>query len=337
LAHIPQISLCMIVRNEEQHLETCLSAARSWVDQIVIVDTGSNDRTVEIARSFAAQVFEFNWCNDFSAARNYSIEQAWGEWILVLDADEVLDEPSTQLLRPLVLNPDGDGMLVTQRNFQPAGSLVSYIDLQITRLFRNQPAYRYQGAIHEQIQPAILSSGGKLAQSPLVVLHSGYAQKSAQGGQSRANRNLEILLNALAQHPEDAYLTYQAGVTYKALGNTRQAEEWLRKAARMDCSELGAQAVSDLYMKLAQLALGRNEHIAAVRTARTSLEYDPANTIARYVLALSSFYLGEIQPAYQAFSQLCQDPHLDPGSLGEIQQVMRFCQATLTNKNRRQK
>jgi tetratricopeptide (TPR) repeat protein len=335
LTHIPQISLCMIVKNEEQYLDNCLAAVRPVVDEIIIVDTGSSDRTVEIARSFAAQVLPFTWCNDFSAARNFSIDHAGGEWILVLDADEMLDEPSTKLLRPQVSDPEVDGMLVLQRNFQPAGSLVSYIDLPITRLFRNKPAYRYQGAIHEQIQPAIVNSGGKLVSSPLVILHTGYTQKSAQGGESRARRNLGILLNAISQDTGDAYLAYQAGVTYKALGDAGQAEEWLHKALRLDCSKLGSQALADLYMKLAQLALGRDDHLAAIRSAQSSLELDPANTLARYVLALGYFYRGEIQLSYQAFSGLCQDPRLEPASLGEIQQVMRYCQARLAKKGKR--
>jgi tetratricopeptide (TPR) repeat protein len=332
LTSAPVISLCMIVKNEEQRLEHCLAAARPFVDEIVIADTGSNDRTIEIARSFSNQLLQFAWCSDFSAARNFAIDHASGNWILVLDADEELDEPSRAAMRPLLAGTPADGLICTVRNIQPTGSLVSYIDSTSTRLFRNHPDYRYQGAIHEQIQPGILDGGGQLASCELVVVHDGYTKKEAQGGQSRARRNLELLLNAVAQAPQDAYLAYQVGVTYKAMGSDPQAQDWLNKALQLEHLSLGAQTLTDLYLKLAQLALGRNDYNLAVQYARASLRFDPTNTFSRYVLALGYFYQRDTRRAFREFNQLRSDPRLDPASLSDIDQVMRYCRETIAKK-----
>jgi tetratricopeptide (TPR) repeat protein len=319
----------MIVKNEENCLERCLKSAQAVVDEIVIVDTGSTDRTIEIAQAYTDQVYQHAWQNDFSAARNAGLEHVSGDWILVLDADEQLEEESKIALRQLVASSIADGLLLSQRNIQPPGSLVSYLDLRITRLFRNRPGYRYTGVIHEQIRPAILAQGGKIEESSLVILHDGYAKKAVQGAELRARRNLDILMHAFLQSPLDAYLAYQIGVTYKALEDMNNAMEWLNKALDLDFKSLGPEILTDLFMKLAQLALGKDEHQQAAVYAQSSLKYDTTNSLSRYVLALSFFYQGEIRQAYQTFCEIRQDPRLDPGSTGDLDQVIRYCQMQL--------
>src|SRR3990167_6711291 len=99
---MPTISLCMIVKNEERYLDQCLNSVKDLADEIIIVDTGSTDRTKEIAKKFNAKIFDFKWTDDFSAARNESIKHATKDWILVLDADEVLDEEGKKMIREIV-------------------------------------------------------------------------------------------------------------------------------------------------------------------------------------------------------------------------------------------
>src|SRR3989344_8298667 len=105
----PLLSLCMIVRDEEKDLESCLKAVKDHVDEIVIVDTGSKDKTVEIAKKFTSKVFHFEWCDDFSAARNESLKHATGDWILVLDADERISKKDLEEIRKLIKNKNEDG------------------------------------------------------------------------------------------------------------------------------------------------------------------------------------------------------------------------------------
>ncbi len=149
-----QLSLCMIVRDEEDFLARCLTSAKDVVDEIIIVDTGSSDLTKEIAKEFSAQIHDFQWEDDFSAARNFGLGKARGEWILVLDADEQLEPGAGPLIREALASDNG-----------PCGFYLTFIDLQgeteetsaeqtfpILRLFKNATVHRFKGTVHEQVQ-----------------------------------------------------------------------------------------------------------------------------------------------------------------------------------------
>src|SRR5688572_18495395 len=111
------ISLCMIVRNEERLIGQCLASVKGFVDEMVIVDTGSEDATADIAHQHGARVYEYPWTGDFSEARNHSIAQATGNWILVLDADEKLAARDAQQLRSLVQETRACGFKLIQRTY----------------------------------------------------------------------------------------------------------------------------------------------------------------------------------------------------------------------------
>ena len=152
------ISLCMIVKNEEVSLADCLMSAKPFVDEIVIVDTGSTDRTVEVARQLGSRVFHFTWCDDFAAARNESLRLAQGDWILVMDADECQIPGSGELLRQLAGAADVVAYIV--KLFLPKAGDGGIVRLGwLPRLFRNRVGAYYQGAIHEQITPSLVGKG----------------------------------------------------------------------------------------------------------------------------------------------------------------------------------
>lgn len=148
------LSLCMIVKNEEDVLARCLESVADLVDEIVIVDTGSTDRTVELARNFTERIFFFEWIDDFAAARNFSFEQATGDYCLWLDADDVLLEADRQALRLLKasLSPTVSVvMLPYHTGFDAQGNLTfSYYR---ERILRNHESLRFRGAVHEVVEP----------------------------------------------------------------------------------------------------------------------------------------------------------------------------------------
>ncbi len=196
------ISLCMIVRDEQDHLARCLGSARPWVDEMVVVDTGSRDRTVQIARSFGARVSRHAWTDDFAAARNFSLERAGGDWILVLDADEELDQDSAPHLRRLVDDPVHNGFVLQLLNLMPDGTQGM---LQAPRLFRNHRGVRYHGAIHEV--PRGLEPVGVAG---VRVLHHGYNLAPGQKARKHAQR-LELLQRWVVREPDSvAAHTYLA-------------------------------------------------------------------------------------------------------------------------------
>ena len=132
-----KLSLCMIVRDEEADLPTCLESVKGVVDEICIVDTGSNDRTVAIAEGYGARVEHFTWCDDFSAARNASLAMAQGDWILVLDADEILEnQDARETLTKFAARHPQLGGQVTIPDRQEQGDLRSRVTLDPPRLFQ---------------------------------------------------------------------------------------------------------------------------------------------------------------------------------------------------------
>lgn len=203
---MPTLSLCMIVKNEERFLEQCLLSVQGLVDEIIIVDTGSTDKTVDIARRFTEKVYAFQWCDDFAAARNESLKQATGDWIFVLDADEAIAEQDHALIRKLILSAPAtvSGFILTQRNyFKSKGDVVygsfsglkvheagdgrgfitaegdSYFESKemagwlptpIVRLFRKEQNIAFSGRVHEDITPSLV---GEIIESSIPIHHYG--------------------------------------------------------------------------------------------------------------------------------------------------------------------
>src|SRR5689334_17835821 len=143
------LSAALIVRDEAQFIADCLRSLQGHVDQIVVVDTGSVDDTIDIARQFSVDLHHFRWCNDFSAARNFALDHAKSEWILYIDADERLAIPEYVVLSDLLADRSKVGWRV---RLHPRVEWTAYAEL---RLFRNDPHIRFQGVIHERIQPAL--------------------------------------------------------------------------------------------------------------------------------------------------------------------------------------
>ncbi len=325
----PRLSLCMIVKNEAQWLARCLESVKGVADEMVIVDTGSEDATPAIAHSHGAIVLQHRWEDDFSAARNVALEKASGDWILHLDADEELETKSRAQLRGLIAATDAEGVQLRVRNLQPEGELQRYDDIFITRLFRNRPAYRYEQSIHEQIRPSIVRQGGRVDEADLTILHYGYAQRTAQGQGSRASRNLQLLRAALAASPDDPYLQYQLGVTYKAMGQGDLAYSALRKLLELDYQTLSSHTIGQLFMKLSQLALKADNLREAIDYAGRSLAIDPGNLISLYVMALAHMFQGHLPKAYDCFSQIRKANDGSVTNLQELDAVLAYCREQL--------
>jgi glycosyltransferase involved in cell wall biosynthesis len=186
----PPLSLCMTVKDEERNLAKCLDSIRALSPEIVIADTGSTDRTIEIAQQYGAQVFSFSFERvDFAAARNQTLERATGLWILMLDADEVLEPASVPLAQSIVAGNENAGYYFARRNhaWDAEGFTTDYA----VRLFPNRPDYRYRGRVHETVDAAILSGGGRLLTSGIAIDHNFVSSREAR---RRKNlRYIEIL------------------------------------------------------------------------------------------------------------------------------------------------
>ena len=172
----PKLSLSMIVKNEKDVLARCLKSVKSIVNEIIIVDTGSTDKTPEIAKEFGATILRYEWTDNFCAARNFSLDYVTGDWVLVLDADEVLIYDSSEQIARLLTDNQAEGYFIRVVNLLGEPPDLETSEDMVVRLFRNRPEYRFEGAIHEQINASIYRASGDhaLKRVPLTIYHDGY-------------------------------------------------------------------------------------------------------------------------------------------------------------------
>lgn len=228
-----RISQCMIVKDEEKNIERALSWGKDIMWEQIVVDTGSTDRTVELAKEAGAKVCYFPWTDDFAAAKNYAIEQASGDWIAFLDADEYMrPEDAGKLLKVLEQLPEGrfDGISIGGQQLDEEGRIFSS-GTQIL-FFKNDPDIRYRRRIHEQLE---CISGRELhvgdVTKELSVFHTGY-QKEAMGKKGKKGRNRRLIRMELEDHPDDYEMLGYMGDECMADGEAAQAEDWYRQAIR---------------------------------------------------------------------------------------------------------
>lgn len=214
-----QLALVMIVRDEAATLARCLESARGLVDEIVVLDTGSSDATVEIARGFGAQVHHFTWCDDFAAARNAALDHASSAWNLVLDADEWLAGATPEAIAGFLSGPPAVGLLPVASEFELQGRVESAVSW-IARLLPRE--VRYAGRVHEQPVSALPRT-----RVALEVRHDGYRQADQAG---KRDRNAALLHRALEDTPGDPYLLYQLGKNHEVGFEFDQALPYYREA-----------------------------------------------------------------------------------------------------------
>ena len=217
------LSLCMIVKDEEAMLGRTLEAARPYVDEIVVVDTGSNDRTVEIAESFGAKVLHHAWTGDFSAARNVSVDAATSDWILYLDADEVIVDGDGPRLRALLGQTWREAYYLPMTNFVGDVEDNQALTFNALRMFRNRPQYRFEGRLHEQWAdnlPPYLPE--RLVTCDVRVQHFGYLG-AVRDSKGKSARNMELLQRQAAEGDDTPFLHFNLGSEYHALGELRTA------------------------------------------------------------------------------------------------------------------
>lgn len=217
------LSLCMIVKNEETNLPRCLDSVRGVVDEIVVADTGSTDRTVEIAEAYGAKVVHFPWCDDFSAARNESLRHATKEWILWLDADETLEASSIPTLREGLVRPQFGGYMMQILNFMSDGEGTDVFTHRPCRLFRRLPRVRFEGRIHEQVMQSIAESGLPVANlAGARILHYGYSPTAMQE-RGKTDRTLSLIQAELERDPENVFHQFNLANTYYVAGRYEEA------------------------------------------------------------------------------------------------------------------
>ncbi len=275
------ISLCMIVCDEEAFLERCLDSVKAIVNEIVIVDTGSVDCTKNIAERAGARVFDLEWADDFSRARNYALEQAVGDWVLVLDADEVISQSDHSRLVSLISGGKADAFILVQRTYgdnlkhaeyvsrgtdryTESANYAGWIPSPLVRLFRNDPGYRFRYRIHEVIEPSIEESDGTIRNSGIPIHHFTY-EKNPDFINIKLQRYLDYGLKQIEATPQDPKPYLEVALVYLQKKEFGETERILLKAVEI------APDNADLYDALGTLYLDTNRASEAERAIRKGL------------------------------------------------------------------
>lgn len=242
----PTVALCMIVRDEQATLPRCLASVAAAVDAIYITDTGSTDATRSIAQKFGAHIRHFSWCDDFSAARNYSIQDIPNDWILILDADDHFPDQEASRLRSTLA---ATSALTLTVDYTVADGFTS---VPTRRILRNRSGLRFTGLIHESIRDSLPLDNSKHTEpTGIRLLHSGY---SAPDQSAKLRRNLPLLLKEQARchQTSDAYqkmvIGRELGWTQLQLGENQAGEQMLMDLLENwpSAAELDAYAVEVL-------------------------------------------------------------------------------------------
>lgn len=268
----PQVSLCMIVRDEEELLAGCLNSVQGVVAEIVAVDTGSVDNTIAIAKAFGARVIRHPWNDDFSEARNIGLAHATGDWIMVMDADEELVQEDTPALTTAIERGQYDFCNMT---------IVDFVDsrnaFQSVRLWRNHPTRRYQGRVHER--PVNVSDPKLLGSLDVRIRHYG-TRKELAGAKNQ--RDLELLKKEASARPKDFRLAFLLAREYEKNGQLIEAAAEYRLASDQSPA-LHAPAVS---RNLARCLIDLDRFPEAATVLRKARQKSPKYTDLSYLLGV---------------------------------------------------
>lgn len=305
------ISVCIITKNEEKNIEKCLAPLMPYNFEIIVVDTGSTDRTKEIALKYTDKVYDFEWCDDFSAARNFSLKKASHNYVLILDSDEFLTDIDIEgIYQAIEEHPKAVGLLLRNNYFPSNGEQVNFPD-RVERLFHKR-CYYYKYSIHEQVTN--IETDGTYYdryEIPLTVDHVGYCD-AADAKIRKAERNNKLLFKEIEKHPDDPYFYFQVGQSYNFIDDYENAYIYYKKAFELPLitDQLWVQMMATAYMN-AMTHTGRAKEAVMF----FELCYDDFATCADFYTNMGVAYLNDNQPlkAMMEFVKATQCPvaHVD--------------------------
>lgn len=303
----PFLSAAMIVKNEEAVLGDCLRSIAPVVDEIVIADTGSTDRSREIAAAEGARLIEYPWHGDFAAARNAALDEARGQWILYIDADERLTRGDRESARAALDDPS---LIAARPWFRPKTGFTLSREF---RLFRKDPRIRFRGAIHEKITIDILrltkEFGYGIGAPDIMLEHIGY-----DGPQEHKHRrNLPLLRSELERDPENVYNWHHLGRVLEALGDEAGAHDaWTNALAVIRRGRSSAAISGPVYFDLMRLECERGGPAEALLAEAAERYADnPLTLLWRGNLALKAGRFAEAIEAYEALTRIDAENFVD--------------------------
>ncbi|MBI2655567.1 glycosyltransferase [Candidatus Woesearchaeota archaeon] len=319
---IQTISLCMITKNEEKYLEQCLNSVKGLADEIIIVDTGSTDKTKEIAKKFNAKIYDFKWVDNFSAARNESLKHATKDWILVLDADEMIEEKDISKIKELAESNDFAGFQLEQRSylenyfegayqnssdFGPVKKYPYYISHYLVRLFRNNLGIQFRHRVHELAEDSIKEKNLKYGKQGIILHHFGSLKEKGIVS-SKVDMYSRMIMHQVEEHPEEPRYNYQAARMFLGKTDFANALKYFEKTAKLDPN------YKLVFSEIAKTYLRMNDKNKAIEYFRKSTELNPENPSPANNLAVVCMSMGKFEQAKEILEEQLKK-HPENGAL----------------------
>ncbi len=305
----PRLSLCMIVRNNEHTIGPCLESIRPWVDEMLVVDTGSTDRTPDICRELGATVRHWAWRDDFSAARNESLHDARGEWIFWMDSDDTIPADCGRRLRALADGTHAPEILgYVMQVHCPGPGAEGHRDVTVVdhiKLFRNRPDLRFEHRIHEQILPAIRRAGGDVQFTDIYVVHSG-SDHPAAGRRGKLERDFRLLHLDLQERPDHPFVLFNLGMTYADAQDHDEAARWLLRC--LEVSQPEESHVRKAYALLVSVRYQQQRFAEAYEICQQARRLYADDKELLFRQAMLEHQLGRLDEAVHSYWEVLEAP-----------------------------
>lgn len=300
------LSLCMITKDEENYLEDCLESVHSLVDEIIIVDTGSKDKTIEISKKYNAKVFHFEWCNDFSAARNFSLSKATCDKILILDADEIISDQDLTGMAKLLKTKKELNYSFTTRNYtdlweeakwkpvdfayqKESKGFSGWIPSEKVRLFPNDKRILFNGKVHELVEQSIFKLNGRILKSSIPIHNYGLVRKDRvdKNYTNKDTSYLKIYEKEILANTASIETLKRAAIIYKNTGAINKSIDTLKRvlSIRSDSWETCAF--------LASIYAEQGNHILAIEYYQRAIQIHPHDAQLHNNLGSSYLEIGK--------------------------------------------
>ncbi len=308
------VSLCMIVKNEADDLAKCLSSVKPFVDEMILVDTGSNDNTREIARAFGTKVYDFKWTDDFSEARNFSISKAKGDWIFLLDADEVVSPRDFDLFKSIIREPSAAPAAYSfvTRNYIPRANTVGWvpndgkydkeeaaegwIPSDKVRLFPNETRIRFEYPVHEMVEPSLSRAGLKVIKCAMPIHH--YGKLNREKSDCKGEVYYLIGRKKLEESGNDPIAIRELAIQAGLLKKWEEAIELWRKLISIKPD------TPEAYVNLGTAHWHLGEYDKSLSAAKKAIALAPHMKESAYNYAICQLHMGNAEQAVWALETL---------------------------------
>ena len=322
------VSVCIIVKNEEQHLAKCLMSVKPIVDEMIVVDTGSTDQTKTIATALGAKVYDYSWKNDFSEARNYSLSKASGDWILVLDADEVVSPLDYATLRKIARkhpakrvaysmvtrnytnNPGSGGWVANEGRYAEEEAGKGWVSSTKVRLFVNDKRIQFVNPVHELVEPTLSKLGIKIKTCDVPVHHYGKLDPDMLIAKGKKYYRLGIAKIEQTQGNYNALK--ELAIQASEIGEYEEAVKVWRKAIELQPNDAGA------HMNMGFAFLMMRQYDSAIHFSKIAMQLDPELREAALNYAGAEMIAGDVYTAVSTLEHLLEKHPDYPPAMGRL-------------------